>query len=171
MVHPALSIYRDASPLMHVRYAAAVTPAQNLPDEEPRQRFARIVRQAREDRGWTQEDLADAADISRPTVQRYENGRTATPEAESARRIFRALGLDPRLIPVVLGYVTAEEMGLPPEPPRVFTPTAEEAIAILEDPKVPAAQKEEWLRYLRYVTHDATSTAAQPSAAPPRRAG
>jgi hypothetical protein len=52
----------------------------------------------------------------------------------------------------VLGYVTAEEMGLPPEPPRVFTPTVEEAIAILEDPKVPAAQKEEWLRYLRYVS-------------------
>lgn len=143
---------------MHVGYASAVTPAeQNLPDEEPRQRFARIVRQAREERDWTQEELAVAADVSRPTVQRYENGRTATPEAEAARRIFRALGLDARLIPVVLGYVTAEEMGLPPEPPRVFSPTAEEAIAILENPAVPAAQKAEWLRYLRYVTQDADS--------------
>jgi transcriptional regulator with XRE-family HTH domain len=123
-----------------------------MPPEEPRDRFARVIREAREQRGWTQDDLAENADVSRPTVQRYEGGKTATPEPEKARQIFRALGLDPRLIPVLLGYVTAEEMGVDPIPPRVFSRTTEDILAILEDPKVSAAQKVEWLNYFRYVT-------------------
>jgi transcriptional regulator with XRE-family HTH domain len=143
----------DASALMHVSYASAVKLEQPaLPTEEPRERFARVIRHAREQRGWNQEELADAAGVSRPTVQRYEGGKTATPDAETSRRIFRALDLDPRLIPVVLGYVTAEEMGLPAEQPRVFSATVEEAIRILEDPRVPAVQKAEWLEFLRFRT-------------------
>lgn len=140
----------DASLLMHLGYAADVTPQPSAPEEEPRQRFARVVREARQQRGWSQDDLADAAEVSRPTVQRYEYAKTATPDPEAARRIFRALGLDPRLIPVVLGFVTAEEMALPPEPPRVFEPSLEEVIAIWEDPDVPVATKREWAEYLKY---------------------
>lgn len=82
--------------------------------------------------------------------------------------MFQALGLDPRLIPVVLGYVTAEEMGLPPEPPRVLSPTAEQALAILEDPAVPAARKEEWLMFLQF---SAERSAAQSAPGGPRKAG
>jgi transcriptional regulator with XRE-family HTH domain len=124
---------------------------QHADQEESRLlRFARVVREAREQRGWNQERLADVADVSRPTIQRWETAKTGTPDPENARRVFKALGLDPRLIPVVLGYVTAEEMGLPPEPPRVFNPTVEEAIRILEDPRVPAAAKTEWVEFLRF---------------------
>lgn len=119
-------------------------------DEDPRLRFARVVREAREQRGWNQDQLAEAAVVSRPTIQRWETAKTGTPEPENARRVFRALGLDPRLIPVILGYVTAEEMGLPPEPARVFNPTVEEVIRILEDPKVPATAKKEWVEFLRF---------------------
>jgi transcriptional regulator with XRE-family HTH domain len=145
------------STLIRRGYADRMPPAKpgqpadpGLPAEDPRQRFARVVQQAREQRGWTQDQLADKAGVSRPTIQRWENGKTGTPDPENARRVFQALGLDPRLIPVVLGYVTAEEMGVDPVPPRVFPPTVEEAIAILEDPRVPAATKDEWIGYLRY---------------------
>lgn len=158
----ATSIYRysDVSSLIRVGYSSAVTPTPPTPAEDPRVRFARTVREGREERGWNQDQLADAAGVSRPTIQRWETAKTGTPDPENARRVFLALGLDPRYIPVVLGYVTAEEMGLPP---RVISPTAEEALAILEDPSVPAAQKAEWLRYLRYVTQEA--------AKPPRKVG
>jgi transcriptional regulator with XRE-family HTH domain len=118
--------------------------------EDPRLRFARVVREARRQRGMSQQELAEAAKVSEPTIQRWENGRTGTPDPENARRAFQALALDPRLIPVLLGYVTAEEMGLPPEAPRVFTPTVEEVIAILDDPSVPAAAKDEWVEFLRF---------------------
>lgn len=132
-------------------YPSRMTTRPDSPaGEEPRLRFARVIRQAREERGMTQDDLAERAEVSRPTLQRWENAKTETPEPEKARRVFRALGLDPRLIPVLLGYVTAEEMGLPPEPPRLFSPTVEEAIRILEDPNVPAASKKEWLEFLRF---------------------
>lgn len=144
----------DASALMRVRYAAAVTPSQPaLPAEEPKHRFARVVREGRVQRGWTQEQLADAAEVSVPTVQRYEYGKTATPDPESARRIFHALDLDARLIPVVLGYVTADEMGLPPETARaLLDPTLQQIIDIWEDPNVPMALKDEWAQYLQFRT-------------------
>ena len=39
--------------------------------------FGRHVRQLRETRGWSQEVLADEADIAKPTVQRIEKGQAA----------------------------------------------------------------------------------------------
>jgi transcriptional regulator with XRE-family HTH domain len=132
---------------MPERDASPESPDAGL---DPRQRLAAVVREARRDRGWNQEQLAIAADVSEPTIQRYETGKTGTPDPYVARRVFKALGLDPRLIPVILGYVTAEEMGLPPEQPRVFTPTIERAIEILDDPKVSPERKAEWLAFLEF---------------------
>jgi transcriptional regulator with XRE-family HTH domain len=146
------------SGLIRLGYASAVTPAQPQAPEEPRQAFARIVREAREQRGWGQDQLAEAAGVSRPTIQRWETAKTGTPDPENARRVFQALGLDPRLIPVVLGYVTAEEMGVDPVPPRLRDATTEEILTILEDPKVSVAQKREWLEFLRFRTGTATVT-------------
>ncbi|WP_285554813.1 helix-turn-helix domain-containing protein [Actinoplanes regularis] len=120
------------------------------PAEEPVARLARVIRSAREQRGWTQEDLAAAAKVSRPTVQRFENAKTSTPQPDALRGIFSALKLDTRLIPVILGYVTAEEMDLPAQAPEILTPTAEEALRILQDSSVPASAKEEWLQFLRF---------------------
>jgi transcriptional regulator with XRE-family HTH domain len=143
------------SPLMSHRasdlsYPVRMTRTAPAGDDTPRQRFASTVRAARIQRGWRQDQLATAAGVSEPTIQRWETGKTGTPDPENARKVFTALGLDPRLIPVLLGYVTAEEMDLPPEPPRVFNPTVEEVIRILEDPQVPAAAKAEWVEFLRF---------------------
>lgn len=118
--------------------------------EEPLRRFADLIRETRESLGWSQPDLADAAGVSRPTVQRYEQGKIATPDPDTVRKIFLAMQLDPRRIPVILGYVTAEEMGIPPEPPRVFAASTEEVIAILQDPAVDPREKAEWVEFLRY---------------------
>lgn len=144
---------RHVSDLIRGGYPAPMTDAlgPSLPEEAPVQRLGRIIRQGRRDKDWSQEELAAKAGVSAPTVKRYETGRTATPEPEAARRVFLALGLDPRWIPVVLGYVTAEEMDLPASPPpRVFSPTIDEAIRILENPNISASAKDEWVQFLRF---------------------
>ena len=124
--------------------------AHDAPDEQPTARFARIIRTAREQRGWTQDELADNSGVGRATIQRYENGKTSTPQPAEARKIFLTLGLQPALIPVILGYVTPEEVGAPLGAPEVLMQSAEEAIRILKDPSVPAAAKEEWLAFLQF---------------------
>jgi transcriptional regulator with XRE-family HTH domain len=130
-----------------------MTEAQrfDVPDELPPQRLARMIRQARKEKGWGQEELAARSEVSLPTIKRYEGAKTATPEPEQTRKLFRALGLDPRWIAVVLGYLSAEEMALPAEPPRVFTPTIEEVIRTLDDPEVPSSVKDQWLRMLQFL--------------------
>lgn len=45
-----------------------MAPRDNL------QRFGDNLRKARKDRGWTQEDLADAADLAPVQVSRIERG-------------------------------------------------------------------------------------------------
>lgn len=149
------SIYRSSrvSGLIRGGYPAAMTddPGSLLPEEAPAQRLGRIIRQGRGDKDWSQEELAARAEVSVPTVKRYESGRTATPEPHATRRVFLALDLDPRWIPVVLGYVTAEDMDLPASaPPRVFSPTVDEAIRILENPDISASAKQEWVRFLQF---------------------
>jgi transcriptional regulator with XRE-family HTH domain len=52
----------------------------------------RVV-QLREQRGWTQEDLAHAAEISVKTVSRLENGRHDG-RRSTVERIAKALGVD-----------------------------------------------------------------------------
>jgi transcriptional regulator with XRE-family HTH domain len=120
-------------------------------EDDPLRRFAALIRSTREYRGWSQDDLAERAGVSRPTINRYEQAKTKAPQPEQARAIFIALRLDPRRIPVLLGYVTEEEMGLPPDTAREFHATTEDAIAILEDPKVDSRRKAQWLDYLRFL--------------------
>lgn len=165
------TIYRTSrvSTVIREGYTAGVEAAQpETTDMEPRLRFARAVREARDQRGMTQDELAEAAGVTRPTIQRWETAKTGTPDPENARRVFNALGLDPRLIPVLLGYVTAEEMGLPPRLPRVFSPNIEQAIRILEDPNVPAAAKAEWMDFLQFKADRAAADGAPDSS---RKAG
>lgn len=116
------------------------------------ERFGHAIRAAREAKGWTQDDLVERSGISRATLLRWESGNAQNPDAENVRRVFIALGINPREAAVLLGYVTREEIALGPEPQRVFDKTTEEVIEILEDPSVPEVEKQEWARYLRFRT-------------------
>lgn len=117
--------------------------------------FAQMIRDGRKARGWTQEDLIEASGVSPATVARYEGykpGSRPHPEPENVRKIFNALGVDPREAAVVLGYLTRDEIGLGPTPPRVFDASVEEVISILQDPDVSDTEKVEWVEYLRFRT-------------------
>jgi len=54
--------------------------------------FGRIVKQTRETRGWSQEVLADRADLNRSYVGEVERG-TAVPSLITVAKIAKALGL------------------------------------------------------------------------------
>jgi len=57
-----------------------------------RQRFGSVVRVTREDRGWSQEQLAGRADLNRSYLGEIERG-TVMPSIETAAKIAAALGL------------------------------------------------------------------------------
>lgn len=53
--------------------------------------FGKRLRALRLQRGWTQEDLAMAANSNHRSISRYEGGRTC-PRATTIRRLADALG-------------------------------------------------------------------------------
>ena len=55
--------------------------------------FARRVAQKREERGWTQQELAEKAHTSYQTIWRIENGKHKEPGIYIARKIARALSV------------------------------------------------------------------------------
>jgi transcriptional regulator with XRE-family HTH domain len=59
---------------------------------EPHKRFGRNLKQAREDRRWTQEDLAHAAGLHATEVGRLERG-DREPRLSTMVRLARALKL------------------------------------------------------------------------------
>ena len=56
------------------------------------ERFPRVVRQLREARGWSQERLAEQADLNRSYVGEIERG-SAIPSLMTADKLARALEL------------------------------------------------------------------------------
>ncbi len=114
-------------------------------------RLGQLINGARQDKRWTQKDLAEESGASLETIKRYENGKIKDPDSELVRSIIKALGISVLEIPIALGHVTREELDLPPAPARTFTPTVEEAIAILEDPDMSDEAKHGALQYLRYL--------------------
>jgi len=57
-----------------------------------RQRFGQVVRMTREDRGWSQEQLAGRADLNRSYLGEIERG-TVMPSIETAAKLAAALGI------------------------------------------------------------------------------
>lgn len=60
-------------------------------------RFAREVREQREARGWTQEELAERANLNRSYVGEIERG-VATPSISTIAKLASGLGLLPSLL-------------------------------------------------------------------------
>jgi transcriptional regulator with XRE-family HTH domain len=109
-----------------------------MPDivDGPGKGLATLIRDARARKGMRQDELADAAGISRQTIIQYESGKAVSPDAASVRAVLLVLDVDPREAPVALGYVTREEMGLPPKE-RLLDPLLEDIQRLLTDEKIP----------------------------------
>ncbi|SJN22976.1 hypothetical protein FM104_03820 [Microbacterium esteraromaticum] len=57
--------------------------------------FGDDIREARNQRGWTQEELAERAGVSRPTIARVERGDDVS--TANLAKVAAALGLEIRL--------------------------------------------------------------------------
>lgn len=49
----------------------------------------------RKHRNYSQEELAELADVTVDTISRYESGRSVEPTAKTKRRLAKALGIAP----------------------------------------------------------------------------
>lgn len=94
-----------------------------------------LIKRARLAKGWTQEMLIDKADLSKSTVNRWENDKGIGDPA-NVRKACLALGIDPREAAVVIGLVTREEWDLPPFPPPIDE-SLTDAARLLADEKIP----------------------------------
>jgi transcriptional regulator with XRE-family HTH domain len=56
---------------------------------------AHQIRQLRYSKGWSPDDLAARAHISRTALYQIENGKTGLPRAATLRRLAEALGVQP----------------------------------------------------------------------------
>jgi transcriptional regulator with XRE-family HTH domain len=88
------------------------------------------IRNCREQRGLTQTELAERADVPRTTVNRIETGTTQLPAPDIRRRLARVLGVPHLDLLVAAGEVTE----------------AEAAGAIQRDPVTPVEQVCELVR-------------------------
>lgn len=79
-----------------------------------RERFGDRLQRFRENKGWTQRELAQKAGVSQPTIAYLESGRRSSVSLESARRIADALGISiDRLVgDSVIGDTDPEEESL-----------------------------------------------------------
>lgn len=59
--------------------------------EEPMGEIAKHVREARDASGWSQEELAERAGVSRPTIARFERGEDVS--TATLVKVTAALGL------------------------------------------------------------------------------
>lgn len=59
--------------------------------------FGQVVRQAREKQGWSQERLAEAADLNRSYLGEIERG-LVTPSLATISKLAVALGLSPSVL-------------------------------------------------------------------------
>ena len=58
------------------------------------QNYGDMIRAAREAHGWTQEELAAAADVPKRTIQEIENGRVKKPQRGNDLRLRQALHIE-----------------------------------------------------------------------------
>lgn len=113
---------RDVSSARHAADAQETYPVRVRDIEEPESsEWATMLRDARRDLGWTQDQLADAAGVTRTTILRWEGGQQEGKPA-SLRAVAEALGIPPAVAFQAIGW-------LPPEADE--KPTLQK---LLEDP-------------------------------------
>lgn len=66
--------------------------------------FGDYIREARKDRGWTQEELAERLRVSPTTVSNWERLNRPDPDKEQVNDLVAALGLSAEQLLTMMGY-------------------------------------------------------------------
>lgn len=67
------------------------------------------VRRLRRRKGWTQEELAERAEIDRRYVGRLETGEVDDPEPDTVKKLAKALEVPASYFSELLGWVPSDE--------------------------------------------------------------
>ena len=127
---------------------------RNYVPTDPKSRgeeFGRLIRDGRLTLGISQEELARRAGIDRGTIIRWEAGGATRPDPDQVRGVCKELGVDPQRAAIALGYLSPDDVAKPDRGTRQLDPRILEVIDTLEDPRVPAEEKQAWVDYLRYL--------------------
>lgn len=140
----------------HVTYLAhreSLTSTYRVPmsPDERGKAFAKLIIEGRHRKGWRQEDLVAASGISRRNLSRWENGLAERPDPDQVRAVCLALGIDPRLAAVALGYLSPDEVGPVAEQGPPLTEEEQAVLAVLRNPKIPSAEKAPLVEYLKFL--------------------
>jgi len=112
--------------------------------------FATWVLRSRHAAGLTQEQVLDRAlelaagdepELSKSTLNRWEGGKTALAKPSQLRMFCAITGADIREALVELGYVTREELSLPPASPPI-DPALLPAAQLLANPDISVKAKD-----------------------------
>ncbi|MCW6003793.1 helix-turn-helix domain-containing protein [Micromonospora sp. CPCC 205371] len=109
--------------------------------------FADLIREAREQKGWTLDELARRSGVSRAELVRWEAGEVAEPHPDRVRAVCRALGVDPRRAGVALRFLVAEDA------PELAGVSVEEMIEMLTSRSVSDAVKRKIIERFRSLRH------------------
>lgn len=71
--------------------------------------FAALIKRARKDRGWTQEQLADESEIGVRTLIRWERGEVTEPEPAQVKAVINALDISAEEAYIALGWLPEGE--------------------------------------------------------------
>lgn len=93
-------------------------------NEEQRAELAAQVREARNQRGWTQARLAAEAGVAENTVMKLEQGQRATQPAK-VRKILDALGVAPAMSVIDLEGI--------PEDVQIFLTVAAQRLKVMDE--------------------------------------
>jgi transcriptional regulator with XRE-family HTH domain len=110
--------------------------------------FAELISAGRRRKGWSQDDLEAASEVSRSTLSRWERGLAGNPEPAHVRAVCAALDIDPLKAAVALGYLTAKEVDGPIQP---INPELEDIFELLQDPALSATDRQAWIDYLHFL--------------------
>jgi transcriptional regulator with XRE-family HTH domain len=108
--------------------------------------FAAFIAAARERKQWTQADLARRSGVSQVAIRRWEAGEETRPDPDQLRAVAQALGVDPRLAAVALGFLAASEAY------DLLADDVNGLLAQLRDRALPAALKAAAVDRLRAMT-------------------
>jgi len=56
-------------------------------------RFGRMLKALREEKGWTQDELAKRAKLTKPYISQLESGARKNPSLPALQRLAKALGV------------------------------------------------------------------------------
>lgn len=72
-------------------------------------RLGACIRELRDARGWTQEELGDRADVPQTTISSLESGRVTRTSDATMRQIAEALGVPRRVLYAAAGIIETDE--------------------------------------------------------------